>query len=145
MPWLKCCRVYKTPGIDQRVSVPQTAEVPVSLTIRGQPVRWEPHTLNISELRLVDPNVMRGKQLAEFLTDVKANGIRDALKYVTIGGEKYVVQGSNRLRAAILPEVNIPTVPGVEVTLPFRGYRTAEEVLIDNATARWGFGKNYKR
>ena len=88
---------------------------------------------------------MKGQQLSEFLADVKANGIRDPLKYVTIGGEKYVVQGSNRLRAAVLPDINISKVSAIEVTLPFRGYVTPQDVLDDNVAARWGFGKIYKR
>jgi hypothetical protein len=65
----------------------------------------------------------------KLLQDIAANGLKDTvINYVEIGGEKYVVNGNNRLMAArtlgITNELRFE-----KVSLPFRGFKTEADVI----------------
>ncbi|NBU21919.1 hypothetical protein EBS43_11020, partial [bacterium] len=53
--------------------------------------------------------------------------IRETIKYVEHNGEKYIVDGHHRVRAAM--ELGIKEVPVEKVQLPYKGYQTVEDLL----------------
>lgn len=53
--------------------------------------------------------------------------IREAIKYVEYNGEKYIVDGHHRVRAAM--ELGIKEVPVEKVNLPYKGYETINDLL----------------
>jgi RHS repeat-associated protein len=59
--------------------------------------------------------------------DIKENGIREPIKFVESYGEKKVVDGHHRLKAA--KELGIPEVPAERVELPYNGYKTDTDLL----------------
>jgi hypothetical protein len=78
-----------------------------------------------SELRAthgVSRNAVR-----KLAADIEKNGIREPLKYVEHEGEKYVVDGNHRLRAA--RQLGLKQVPAERVELPYRGYKTPGDLV----------------
>jgi hypothetical protein len=74
--------------------------------------------------------VRYGSAKAEFealKADIKANGIKEPIKYVEHGGRKYIVDGHHRLRAA--QELGIREVPVQKVEPPYGGYRTPDDLI----------------
>ena len=59
--------------------------------------------------------------------DIRANGIKEPIKYIEHGGKKYIVDGHHRLRAA--EELGIKDVPAQRVELPYGGYKTPDDLL----------------
>jgi ParB-like chromosome segregation protein Spo0J len=53
--------------------------------------------------------------------------MKEPLKYVEINGEKCVVDGNHRLRAA--RSLGLNDVPAQKVNLPFKGYQNENDVL----------------
>ena len=66
-------------------------------------------------------------RLKKLTSDIKENGILEPIKYIEYNGEKHVVDGHHRLLAA--KRLGLTEVPAVEVTLPYAGYRTLEDLL----------------
>jgi ParB-like chromosome segregation protein Spo0J len=58
--------------------------------------------------------------------DIAENGIREPIRYVERNGVKYVVDGHHRLRAA--QNLGLREVPAQEVSLPYAGYRRADDL-----------------
>lgn len=67
------------------------------------------------------------KKYSELLDDIRKNGIKEPIKYVEHNGEKYVVDGHHRLKAA--KELGIKNVPAEKVELPYKGYKTTDDIL----------------
>ena len=57
---------------------------------------------------------------------IAAEGIHDTIKYVVHQGEKYIVDGHHRVAAA--RRLGLTDVPAEEVTLPYRGFKTIEDL-----------------
>ena len=70
---------------------------------------------------------MSSKQFRKFVEGVKNNGINEPIKYVEYKGEKYVVNGHHRLRAA--KTLGLDSVPVEQVKLPYKGYRDVKDLL----------------
>lgn len=70
---------------------------------------------------------MSRKEYANFLESVRKNGITEPIKYVEFKGTKYVVDGHHRLQAA--KDLNIKSIPVEKVSLPYKGYKTIEDLL----------------
>jgi hypothetical protein len=66
-------------------------------------------------------------RVKDIAADIGRNGIREPLKYVEHGGEKIVVDGNHRLRAAW--RLGLKEVPAERVELPFRGFRTPGDLV----------------
>jgi ParB-like chromosome segregation protein Spo0J len=69
------------------------------------------------------------KAVERLAADVAENGVKEPLKYVEHRGAKYVVDGNHRLRAAA--RAGLKEVPAEKVSLPYKGYKTIENVLSD--------------
>lgn len=54
------------------------------------------------------------------VNDINRNGIREAIKYVEVNGDKYVVDGHHRLLAAKM--LGLDKLPIQQVSLPYSGY-----------------------
>lgn len=63
-----------------------------------------------------------------FAKEISQNGIRETIKYVQYDGSKYVVDGHHRLKAAIRNGFDV--VPVEEVSLPYAGYNTYEDLFM---------------
>ncbi len=102
-------------------------------------------TRSIAELgRVHSTDSMRKARWKRHLQSVRDDGIQnpEAL-YVEIGGENYVIWGSNRLEAAKRTG-QTSTLKFHKVELPFRGYKTESDVLEGAMEARRVFA-NHKR
>lgn len=66
------------------------------------------------------------RAVARLQADIEENGIQEPLKYVEHQGEKHVVDGNHRLRAA--RNLGIKEVPAEKVELPYKGYKTAGDL-----------------
>jgi hypothetical protein len=79
---------------------------------------------------------MSRSQFVRLVADIQENGLQNnVISYVKLGEDNYILLGNNRLLAA-------KKIPGVtdqlifqEVKLPFRGYRTADDVVRAAADA----------
>jgi hypothetical protein len=59
--------------------------------------------------------------------DIATHGIQEPIKFVEHNGRKFVVDGHHRLRIA--KELGIREVPVEQVNLPFRGYKTIDDLM----------------
>ena len=79
--------------------------------------------------RLIPTDLMSKTQFGKLLNSINAKGFLDPIiKYVDIDGQLYVVLGSNRLMAARRLGRTGELVLE-EVQLPFRGYKTIDDVI----------------
>jgi RHS repeat-associated protein len=67
------------------------------------------------------------KQFAKLKADISKNGIKTPVRVHTYKGQKYIVNGHHRARAA--RELGIDEVPIVEQALPYRGYHTTLDLM----------------
>lgn len=67
------------------------------------------------------------RQFRKLKADIVQNGVREPIKYVVYQGEKFVVDGHHRLKAA--RDLRLREVPVEEVQLPFGGYRDADDLI----------------
>lgn len=67
-------------------------------------------------------------KLASLIT--QEGGIKETLKFVVHQGQKYVVDGNHRLRAA--RKLGLDEVPAEEVSLPYKGYKTADDLTYNS-------------
>jgi ParB-like chromosome segregation protein Spo0J len=58
--------------------------------------------------------------------DIEKIGIQKPLKYVEHQGEKHVVDGNHRLRAA--RKLGLKRVPAEKIELPYKGYKTTGDL-----------------
>jgi RHS repeat-associated protein len=76
---------------------------------------------------------MSGNQFRKLVESIKQNGLQDkVINFVKIGDENYVVLGNNRLQAARQLGITDQLI-FKEVQLPFRGFKTENDVI--NAAA----------
>lgn len=66
------------------------------------------------------------RAVARLAADIEKNGMKESIKYVVNQGEKFVVDGNHRLRAA--RKLGLEEVPAQEVTLPYKGYKTPSDL-----------------
>ncbi len=80
-----------------------------------------------SELTKTHKLTLSEKQYNELVESIKRNGITEPIKYVEHNGTKYVVDGHHRLRAA--KELGLDKIPTQKVSLPYKGYKTINDLL----------------
>jgi hypothetical protein len=82
---------------------------------------------------------MRRSAFNRLLADIRRNGLQNpTINYVKIGDENYIVLGNNRLMAARLIPGTTDELIFEEVHLPFRGYKTVDDVIRAAAEATPG-------
>ncbi len=57
---------------------------------------------------------------------VREGGIQETIKYVEHNGQKYIVDGHHRVRAA--KELGLKEVPIEKVNLPYKGYKITKDL-----------------
>ena len=83
--------------------------------------------LNPYELELTHGLTRSKKQFSLLKDDIRVNGIQESVKFVEHNGKRYVVDGHHRVRAA--KELGIKNVPVEQVELPYKGYKTTEDLF----------------
>jgi hypothetical protein len=78
---------------------------------------------NLERTHRLEPNRLR--RVREMIQ--RDGGIRETIKYVEHEGRRFIVDGNHRVRAA--RELGIQEVPVERVELPYRGYRTVDDLL----------------
>ena len=72
---------------------------------------------------------MSKNKFNKFMNDIKTNGINEPIKYVEHNGNKFVVDGNHRLKAA--KRLDLKDVPSQKVNLPYQGYKTVNDLFGD--------------
>ena len=85
-------------------------------------------TMSVDELTPTHKTTMGRNSFNRFLGKVRQNGITEPIDYVAHEGKNYVVNGHHRLKAAKI--LGIDRVPVNEVSLPFKGYRTVQDLYF---------------
>ena len=78
------------------------------------------------DLELTHGQTMSNRAFTRLTADVKANGIREPIKYVEDNGTRYVVDGNHRVMAA--RRLGLKEVPAEQVSLPFRGFKDSNDL-----------------
>ena len=68
-------------------------------------------------------------QMQALLNDIRTNGIQKPIKYVNYNGVKYIVNGHHRF--FIAQKLGIQNIPAQQVQLPYQGYKTFQDLIID--------------
>lgn len=79
------------------------------------------------DLMMTHGQTLSNRAMGHLTQDIAKNGIQQPLNYVEHNGTKYLVDGHHRLMAA--RRLGMDAVPAQQVSLPFRGYRTAADLL----------------
>jgi uncharacterized ParB-like nuclease family protein len=80
----------------------------------------------VGELVATHPPTMSKRAFRKLKDDIRKNGIKEPILYVEHNGEKYIVDGHHRVKAA--KQLNIDKIPAKKVKLPFRGYKNAQDL-----------------
>ena len=94
---------------------------------RSNELKQPKHNVDTYALVPTHSQTSSNNRLKKLTADIKENGMLEPIKYIEYNGEKYVVDGHHRLLAA--KRLGLTEVPAVEVTLPYAGYRTLEDLL----------------
>lgn len=88
----------------------------------------------VDDIKLILPTeliqthkVSVGKKYDDLVGNIRKNGIFEPIKYVEYNGNKYVVDGHHRLRAA--KQLKLDKIPVEKVYLPYKGYKTIKDLL----------------
>jgi len=84
--------------------------------------------LPTASLILTHGQTMSNGAFGRLVSHVRSSGIPGRILYVEAMGGRYVVDGNHRLMAA--RRLGIEMVPGQRVVLPFRGYRTMDDLFM---------------
>jgi hypothetical protein len=85
---------------------------------------------NVATSHLVATHSVTRSSVRRLAGQIEADGgIRTPLNYVLHQGQRYVVDGNHRLAAARL--LRMRTVPAQRVDLPFKGFKTAADLIFD--------------
>ena len=88
-------------------------------------------TLNPTHYILKSESAMK-----RFVSSVKSDGvIHESILFVENNGSKYIVDGHHRFFAA--QKLGIQHVPVQQTQLPFRGYKTAEDLILSGKQPVW--------
>ena len=85
------------------------------------------NSANPYKLKPTHMQTLSNKQLNELIVSIEENGIRTSIKYVEFNGNMYVVDGHHRLIAA--KHLGLSSVPIEQVTLPYLGYSTSDDLF----------------
>ena len=66
-------------------------------------------------------------EFAKLRADIAKNGVKEPTSYIEHKGQKFILDGHHRARAA--KELGLKAVSVQEVQLPFKGYNTIDDVL----------------
>ncbi|KQR67242.1 DUF6443 domain-containing protein [Pedobacter sp. Leaf176] len=97
-----------------------------------------------AELADLNPThfITRSKsQMQTLVEDIKINGITNAIEYVEHKGQKFIVGGNHRY--FIAQKLGIKNVKVKEVSLPFAGYKSANDFMLDGKNP--GYWKYVKK
>jgi len=83
--------------------------------------------VNPFELAPTHPITKSRGEFAKLKADIAKNGVKEPISYIEHNGQKYILDGHHRARAA--KELGLKDVPIQEVQLPFKGYNTIDDVL----------------
>ena len=75
-------------------------------------------------------NGRSAKEFTALKDDIVKNGLQDkVINFVEVGGQKYIVNGNDRLRVSENFLKNTDDLIFEQVQLPFRGYKTPDDVV----------------
>lgn len=120
----------KGAGKVAKLSTKEAAEVAEALEKTGAKVAMKHVTkINISELKPTHYLTKSASKMQELVDDIRANGIRETIKYVEEDGVNYIVDGHHRYFAAL--KIGLKEVPIEKVNLPYLGYSKLTDLIIE--------------
>jgi len=84
--------------------------------------------VNPFELAPTHPITKSTREFAKLKADIAQNGVKTPISYIEHNGQKYILDGHHRARAA--KELGLKDVPVQDVQLPFKAYNTIDDVLM---------------
>ena len=104
------------------------AAVATGITTGGAVLGVEPvvGVANPRVLERTQPLTMGRKAFSKLVADIKADGVKETIKYVVYAGKKYIVDGHHRVEAAKL--LGLKEVPVERVELPYAGFKTVDDL-----------------
>jgi ParB-like nuclease domain len=80
-------------------------------------------------------------EMQKLLNDIRANGIKEPIKFVEHNGAKFILDGHHRYYSAL--KLGIRNVPAKQVKLPWGQYKTPMDLMIERGKnpAFWKFIK----
>ena len=94
---------------------------------KGKKVEKAIDVMSPSQLKRTHRLTLSKKQYNILVDDIKKSGIIEPIKYVEYKGSHYVVDGHHRLQAA--KELKMKGIPAEKVSLPYKGYKTYEDLF----------------
>ena len=83
--------------------------------------------VNPFELTATHELTMSRAEFNALKSNIATNGIQEPVKYLEYNGEKYIVDGHHRVRAA--KELGMKTIPAERVELPYKGYTKSADLI----------------
>ena len=86
---------------------------------------------------------MRKGSLKRLANDIGNNGVHTPIDFVKIGGENFVVGGNHR--TVLSRKFGFDAIPANRVSLPYKGFKTEQDVLMHHAQFGNPFGSSTYR
>jgi RHS repeat-associated protein len=110
------------------------SKTPVSLsktttktTVAETTVVESPTKVPITDLEPTHGMTKSNREFLKLFKDIRENGIKEPIKFVVHDGLKYIVDGHHRYFAA--RKLGMKDVPVEQVHLPYKGYKTPDDLL----------------
>lgn len=93
----------------------------------GRGVVTPGNLVRTSELIPTHGMTMSRAEFSALTQDIARQGIKFPVHFVELNGRKYIVDGHHRVRAA--RQLGLELIPAEQVTLPYGGYRTIDDLF----------------
>jgi Asp-tRNA(Asn)/Glu-tRNA(Gln) amidotransferase C subunit len=85
--------------------------------------------INLEDIKPTHHITKSEAQMKELFNDIRANGIKEPIKYAEHNGIKYIVDGQHRFFVA--RKLRIQNIPAKQVRLPHAGYKDIADLELE--------------